>query len=57
MGLLDDITSFLDDVRQVGEELDSLKRDVVASVADFGHEASETVVELKQVLTEESADE
>lgn len=57
MGFLDDIAGFLDDVRQVGEEFDGLKQEVLASVADLGEEAAGTVAELKDTLIVESTEE
>lgn len=35
---MDDISGFLDDVRDLGQEFESLKDEVVSSVVDFGRE-------------------
>jgi hypothetical protein len=57
MGLFDDITGFLDDVRQMGDELGELKDDVISTVTDFGSDLAEPVTELSDVLGSESAEE
>ena len=57
MGIFDDLTGFLDDVRQLSDELTELKDDVVSSVVtDFGQEATDAVTELTVIVSGESTE-
>lgn len=38
---MDDISGFLDDVRDFGQEVESLKEDIVSSVVEFGRELAD----------------
>lgn len=57
MGFFDDIAGIVDDARQLGEELNGLKDEIVSSVTDLGQEATTTVSEVTDALTGEAAEE
>lgn len=57
MGLFDDITGFLGDVRQMGDELNELKDDVVSMVTDLGSSVVEPMADLTDALGGDSAEE
>lgn len=40
MGFMSDLNDFLNDVRAVGEELDAVKSEVVASVVELGRDVA-----------------
>lgn len=38
---MDEISGFLDDVRDFGQEVEALKEDIVSSVVEFGRELAD----------------